>query len=42
LIRTAVRAALSEEPKPGTPGAPGNGEDRDERRRERGRENEKV
>ena len=39
LIRTAVRAALSEEPKPGTPG---NGEDRAERHRERGRENEKV
>lgn len=46
LIRSAVRAALSEPQEPAPSGSPGNGEDRAERHREakspRGRENEKV
>jgi transcriptional regulator with XRE-family HTH domain len=32
LIRSAVRAALSEPPEPGAPVSPGNGEDRSERK----------
>ncbi|MFY9823785.1 MAG: helix-turn-helix transcriptional regulator [Thermoanaerobaculia bacterium] len=46
LIRSAVRAALSEPPEEERSGSPGNGEDRGERHREgrspRGREREKV
>jgi transcriptional regulator with XRE-family HTH domain len=34
LIRSAVRAALSEPPEPAPPSSPGNGEDRSERHRE--------